>query len=89
LEEFENTAEMAINDLLYSALKLFERVIKTVKHLTRSCNNVNEKLYFFYSGSFKLDCGCYTENAILLHMYARIVAHVSNIYRQFRRKEEN
>jgi len=31
LEEFENIAEMVINDLLYSALKIFERVIKIIK----------------------------------------------------------
>lgn len=84
LEEFENTIEMVIDDLVHFALKVFERVIKIIcVNSTHFCNNIDIlylMLIFLFLVTLKLEYESYTKLTILLHMHTRIVAHASNIY---------
>lgn len=87
LEEFENTTEMVINDLVHFGLKVFERVIKIIYvNSTYFCNDIDFVIIlylmfiFLFLVTLKLEYESYTKITILLHMHTRIVAHASNIY---------
>lgn len=85
LEEFENTLAMIINDLIYSALKVFERVsLYTIKEFDalfyNSANVYALCLFHLLLVILELDHGSHAENTVQLHLCTRTMADASNIH---------